>query len=91
MSVLFTKQEILNQYIPAGIDPAILLQLFQAMDAYTRQEAIKFAAFIANNGFDFDMMGGYIESVKGCPLPFAECITEEEMYDKYKLHQNGLN
>ena len=73
------------------LSPHDLLGLCAALDAFAKQEGIKFAKFIASGGFDFDMMRGYIEFEKNCPIPLAHEISEEQMYELYKLRNSGLN
>ena len=93
MSNHLSHKEMLQKHAPylLILSPVDLLNLCTALDAFAKQDAIKFAKFIANNGFDLDCMGGYIEFEKDCPLPLAHEITEQQMYELYKLQDSSLN
>jgi len=93
MSNYLSHKEMLQKHAPylLILSPIDLLDLCTALDAFAKQDAIKFAKFMASGGFDFDFMGGYIEYEKNCPLPLAHEITEEQMYELYKLKDSSLN
>lgn len=88
-----SHKEVLEKHVPGLLilSPFDLVDLCTALDAFAKQDAIKFAKFMASGGFDFDFMGGYIEFEKDCPLPFAHEITEEQMYALYKLQDSSMN